>query len=133
MGFMSILPASFSTFETWLTRIFVRPYTRKVPSLYTNKAKQLVIGLVMIGPWAILVIYDLILYAFRAVTYEIPVVGGRARGKARPRAPSLTERPNGHRRKFSLARPKEDTGSSTGAVNADAPEYRSRHTKGDYT
>lgn len=87
----------------------------------------------MIGPWAILVIYDLILYAFRAVTYEIPVVGGRARGKARPRAPSLVERPNGHRRKFSLKRPKEDTGSSTGATDSDAPEARarSRHANGD--
>lgn len=86
----------------------------------------------MIGPWAALVIYDLILYVFRAVTYEIPVVGGRARGKARPRAPSLTERPNGHRRRFSLARPKEDTGSSTGTAKADAPDARSRYTKGDF-
>ena len=82
----------------------------------------------MIGPWAVLVIYDLILYVFRAVTYKIPVVGGRARGKARPRAPSLTERSSGHRRRFSFARPKEETGSSTGAVAADTPDARSRHT-----
>ncbi|KAJ4343662.1 hypothetical protein N0V95_006601 [Ascochyta clinopodiicola] len=27
----------------------------------------------MIGPWAALVVYDLILYVFRAITYEIPV------------------------------------------------------------
>lgn len=81
----------------------------------------------MIGPWAALVIYDLVLYVFRAVTYEFPVVGGRARGKARPRAPSLTERPNGRRRRFSLALPKEDAGSSTGtaAAAADVPEGRS--------
>ncbi|KAJ8111975.1 hypothetical protein OPT61_g5551 [Boeremia exigua] len=110
MGLLSILPASFSTVETWLTRIFM------------------VFGLMIIGPWAILVVYDLILYVFRAVAYEIPVVGGRARGKTRPRAPSLTERPNGHRRRFSLARPKEDTGSSTGA---DTPEARSRQSKGE--
>lgn len=88
---------------------------------------QLAFGLVMIGPWAALVVYDLILYVFRAITYEIPVVGGRARGKARPRAPSLTERPSGRRRRFSLARPKEDTGSSTAAVAVDAPDARSRH------
>ncbi|KAJ4993118.1 hypothetical protein SVAN01_01470 [Stagonosporopsis vannaccii] len=113
MGLLSILPASFSTVETWLTRIF------------------LAIAIVMIGPWAILVIYDLILYTVRAVTYEIPIVGGRARGKARPRAPSLTERPNGHRRKFSLARPKDDAGSSTGTAVPDAPEARSRHANGD--
>jgi hypothetical protein len=85
----------------------------------------------MIGPWAILVIYDLILYVFRAVTYEIPVIGGRARGKARPRAPSLTERPNGHRRNFSLARSKEDTGNGTGSGTVDAPEARSRRSNGD--
>ncbi|KAF1355704.1 hypothetical protein EJ07DRAFT_168166 [Lizonia empirigonia] len=111
MGLLSILPASFSTIETWLTRVF------------------LIFGLVMIGPWAALVVYDLILYAVRAITYEIPVVGGRARGKARPRAPSLTERPSGHRRNFSLARPKEDTGTSTSAAAADTPDARSRHTQ----
>lgn len=83
----------------------------------------------MIGPWAMLVVYDLILYVFRAVTYEIPVVGGRARGKARPRAPSLTERPNGHRRKFSLARPKEDTGTTSGAAAGDAPDAHSRQSQ----
>lgn len=61
-----------------------------------------------IGPWAALLIYDLILYIVRAFTYEIPVIGGRARGKARPRAPSLTERPSGRRRRFSLAQRSAD-------------------------
>lgn len=97
-------------------------------------AMQLVFGLVMIGPWAALVIYDLILYVFRAVTYEIPIVGGRARGKARPRAPSLTERPSGHRRRFSLARPKDETVHSTGASAtkaSDTSDARSRHVQED--
>jgi hypothetical protein len=98
---------------------------------FANYSFKLAFGLVMIGPWAILVIYDLILYVFRAVTYEIPVIGGRARGKARPRAPSLTERPNGHRRNFSLARSKEDTGNSTGSGTVDAPEARSRRSNGE--
>jgi hypothetical protein len=90
---------------------------------------QLFFGLVMIGPWAALVVYDLVLYVFRAVTYEIPVVGGRARGKARPRAPSLTERPNGHRRRFSLARPKEDVASSTSTATADTSDIRAPYTR----
>lgn len=47
--------------------------------------------------------YDLLLYIWRSVTYELPGIGGRARGRQRPRAPSLTERPSGHRRQFSLA------------------------------
>jgi hypothetical protein len=88
-------------------------------------------GLVMIGPWAALVIYDLILYVFRTVTYEIPVVGGRAQGKARPRAPSLTERPSGRRRRFSLARPKDDAAHSTGGSATDAPDARFRNVKED--
>lgn len=38
------------------------------------------------------------------ILYEIPVVGGRARGAQRPRAPSLNERPraNGGRGVFGL-------------------------------
>jgi hypothetical protein len=130
MGLLSILPASFSTVETCLTRVFVsrRPLLLCFIMLIFI---QLFFGLVMIGPWAALVVYDLVLYFFRAVTYEIPVVGGRARGKARPRAPSLTERPNGHRRQFSLARPKEDSGSSTGTAKAEAPDARSRNTQED--
>lgn len=93
----------------------------------TDCSLQLAFGLVIIGPWAALVIYDLILYVFRTITYEIPVVGGRARGKARPRAPSLTERPNGHRRRFSLARPKDDPAQSTGASAADRSDARFRN------
>ena len=46
--------------------------------------------------------YDLLLYLWRFTTYEIPYVGGRARGRQRPRAPSLKERPNGHVRTFSF-------------------------------
>ena len=47
--------------------------------------------------------YDLLLYLWRFATYGLPYVGGRARGRNRPRAPSLTERPNGHRRQISFA------------------------------
>lgn len=34
---------------------------------------------------------DLLLYAFRSVTYEIPIIGGRARGRAPPEPPSISE------------------------------------------
>jgi hypothetical protein len=47
---------------------------------------QLFLGLVMIGPWAALLIYDLVLYIVRTITYPIPIIGGRARGRSRPRA-----------------------------------------------
>ncbi|KAF1947858.1 hypothetical protein EJ02DRAFT_333407 [Clathrospora elynae] len=116
MGLLSILPASFAGVETWITRLF------------------LFLGLIAIGPWAALLVYDLLLYIFRACAYEVPVVGGRARGKARPRAPSLTERPSGHRRKFSLAsrgidRPVLSTGG-TGAGSQDARYRRITEEKG---
>ncbi|PBP26986.1 homoserine dehydrogenase [Diplocarpon rosae] len=71
MSWFSILPASISFIETWLIRIF------------------LILGMMVIGPWLLLIIYDMILYFFRTATYEIPYVGGRARNRPRPRAPSL--------------------------------------------
>lgn len=58
-----------------------------------------------IGPWALFLIYDMILYIIRAVAHETPYFGGRARGRRRPRAPSLVERPNGSKRTFSISGP----------------------------
>ncbi|KAH7077705.1 hypothetical protein BKA63DRAFT_564277 [Paraphoma chrysanthemicola] len=109
MGILSLFPESFASVETWITRVF------------------LFLGLITIGPWAALLFYDLVLYIVRAVTYEIPFVGGRARGKARPRAPSLTERPTGHRRRFSLARRPDEPAQSTGGLKADTADARFRH------
>jgi hypothetical protein len=37
--------------------------------------------------------------------YDIPVIGGRARNRPRPRAPSLAERPGGRPRGFSVSIP----------------------------
>ncbi|EOA82786.1 hypothetical protein ACJQWK_04572 [Exserohilum turcicum] len=107
MGFLSILPESLKALETWITRIF------------------LFLGLLAIGPWVALLIYDILLYLFRACVHEIPVVGGRAQGKDRPRAPSLTERPSGRRRKFSL-RGFDRPVLSTGGANVDARDARHR-------
>lgn len=79
---------------------------------------QLALGLLIIGPWVLLLLYDIVLYLWRSATYEIPYVGGRARGKGRPRAPSLAERPDGrHRRKISvpgISRPSESDADATG-------------------
>lgn len=47
----------------------------------------------------------MILYLFRTATYEVPYIGGRARNRPRPRAPSLSERPSGKPRSFSLTVP----------------------------
>ncbi|EGP88890.1 uncharacterized protein MYCGRDRAFT_38701 [Zymoseptoria tritici IPO323] len=84
MGIFSILPAYLSGLETWLARIF------------------LFFSFVIIGPWLLVLLYDLLLYIWRSATYELPYIGGRARGRQRPRAPSLTARPTGHTRQISL-------------------------------
>jgi len=84
MGIFSILPASLSVLETWVARIF------------------LFFAFLIIGPWLLVLVYDLLLYIWRFATYDIPIIGGRARGRARPRAPSLTTRPTGHKRQISL-------------------------------
>lgn len=52
-----------------------------------------------------MIVYDLVLYMVRAIAYEVPYFGGRARGRQRPRAPSLTERPSGRARTFSIGGP----------------------------
>lgn len=81
----------------------------------------------MIAPWIIFLLYDLLLYVFRAVTYEVPYIGGRARGRQRPRAPSLAERPNGRRRNFSITR----VGVSSGvAGSGDREPRRKSQTRG---
>ncbi|KAL2829659.1 hypothetical protein BDW59DRAFT_141756 [Aspergillus cavernicola] len=75
MAWYSILPADLIYLESWVVRCF------------------LFLGLVTILPWVALIIFDMALYIWRLVAYEVPVVGGRARGEQRPRAPSLNEIP----------------------------------------
>lgn len=78
-----------------------------------------------IGPWTILLIYDLLLYIWRTVTYEVPGIGGRARGKHRPRAPSLSQRPSGNPRRFSIGRRPSPDGNP--AVPSAAGMESSKH------
>ncbi|KAF2724580.1 hypothetical protein K431DRAFT_310128 [Polychaeton citri CBS 116435] len=84
MGLFSVLPDHLNFIEIWIARIF------------------LLLAVLCVGPWIVVLIYDFVLYVWRAATYDLPSIGGRARGRARPRAPSLAERPNGHRRRISL-------------------------------
>ncbi|KAH8598770.1 hypothetical protein B0O99DRAFT_683523 [Bisporella sp. PMI_857] len=87
MSWFSILPQSFLYIEYWAIRVF------------------LFLGALTIGPWLIVIIYDMVLFIFRITTYDIPYIGGRARNRPRPRAPSLSERPSGRARTFSLSVP----------------------------
>ncbi|KAL1991326.1 hypothetical protein VTN49DRAFT_5318 [Thermomyces lanuginosus] len=83
MAWYSVLPENLSALEAWIAKFFI------------------VLGLITMGPWAALVVFDFVYYILRVTTYELPIIGGRARGRRKPRAPSLTERPNGRRRAFS--------------------------------
>lgn len=79
------------------------------------------------APWLSLIVYDFLLYVFRTIYYEIPIIGGRARGEIRPRAPSLADvRPRVSFTEYLT------TGSSPRGANASQkPQLRSRglHTK----
>lgn len=66
---------------------------------------QLLLGIMTIGPWLLIIVYDIVLYIVRAIIYEVPYFGGRARGRQKPRAPSLSERPSGRARTFSIGGP----------------------------
>ena len=119
MPWFSLLPAQLSVLETWIIRIFVRSPSHASIVIQRPKTSELMpcqvlLGILTIGPWALLIAYDLILYIVRAVTYEIPYVGGRARGRQRPRAPSLAERPSGRPRTFSIAGPLSSSGEPIG-------------------
>ena len=99
--------------------------------LYTiANTSQLILGTIIIGPWLLLLVYDILLYLWRSATYELPYVGGRARGKRRPRAPSLAERPDGsHRRKISvpgISRQGDDDSGATGAKRGSVDAGRRR-------
>ena len=94
MSWFSILPAHLTVVETWIIRFFVRSPVSIMDRKLTY-ILQLLLGIITIGPWLLLIVYDLVLYVFRAIAYEVPYFGGRARGRQKPRAPSFAERPSG--------------------------------------
>ncbi|KAH8692623.1 hypothetical protein BGW36DRAFT_302088 [Talaromyces proteolyticus] len=113
MAWYSLLPEYLKTWESWISRFFI------------------LLGILMIGPWAAFVVFDLVYYVIRVVSYEIPIIGGRAQGQRRPRAPSLTERPSGRRRAFSLRGETQEgiPSSSSSSTKAPPEGLKSRHTQ----
>ncbi len=85
---------------------------------------QLVIGALILGPWVLILVYDVVLYLWRSIAYELPYVGGRYRGSQRPRAPSLKQRPDGHKRQISLP------GVTRSRHGGDAPSHIKRRSTG---
>lgn len=132
MAWYSILPSELTHLESWAARIFVSfpfplPPLALSPPLHYDavvdllpRIPQFFLGLITIGPWAFLVFLDAIIWIYRLILWEVPWIGGRARGRQRPRAPSLNERPGGQRRAFGLRGVGTDTGDSEG-VDRDDP------------
>lgn len=88
---------------------------------------QFLLGLITIVPWAALILFDAALYLYRMILWELPWIGGRARGERRPRAPSLNERPDGQRRAFGLRGVEEiNSGEGEGEDDGDGGAGRSR-------
>ncbi|KAJ5439847.1 uncharacterized protein N7458_010845 [Penicillium daleae] len=113
MAWYSILPPQLIQFESWAVRIFF------------------LLGLITIVPWAALIVFDVGLYLYRMILWELPWIGGRARGQQRPRPPSLQERPGGQRRAFGLRSVETDAGDSDFGKSGNAPSSKSTRREQD--
>ena len=106
MAWYSILPPQLTQLESWAVRIFVRltfsATSASFVSFLTPTFQQILLGIITIFPWAALIVFDASLWLYRMIIWEFPWIGGRARGQQRPRAPSLNERLDEHRRSFRL-------------------------------
>ncbi|KAJ5950879.1 uncharacterized protein N7479_009292 [Penicillium vulpinum] len=111
MAWYSILPPELTHLESWAARVFF------------------FLGLITIGPWAFLILLDATLWLYRLILWELPWVGGRARGRQRPRAPSLNERPGGQRRAFGLRGVETHTGDSDDAPGSQRERDRENFRK----
>lgn len=80
------------------------------------------LGALIAAPWILLIVYDFFTYTFRVITYEIPYVGGRARNRPRPRAPSLSERPDGEPRQLGMSATAITTSAETAVFGEDGAE-----------
>ena len=60
--------------------------------------RQFILGLMTLIPWTAILFFDFALYVCHMVLYEFPLIGGRARGARRPRAPSISQRLDGGQR-----------------------------------
>ncbi|CAG8118199.1 unnamed protein product [Penicillium olsonii] len=106
MAWYSILPPELTHLESWAVSVF------------------LFLGLVTIGPWAFLVLLDATIWIYSMILWEFPWVGGRTRGRQRPRAPTLNERPGGQRRAFGLRGVETDTGGSDCDDSEDVSDHK---------
>lgn len=86
------------------------------------------------GPWTLLLIYDFFLFLTRTATYELPVIGGRARGRQKPKPPTLKERPNGQPRRLSIRLPDPSSivaTTTTDHDHDDKPTVKQQHSSED--
>lgn len=85
MAWYSLLPSHLTVYETWVIRIC------------------LFLAVLNLSPWLLAIFYDLVLWICRSVWHEVPLVGGRAQGRIRPRRPGLAAVAAGNGRRMSLS------------------------------
>jgi hypothetical protein len=73
--------------------------------------------------------YDFLLYFIRYALWELPVIGGKARGHRKPEPAKLVEHATGHKKVPSFARSAGDDASAakTGAQVGAAQDSRARN------
>ena len=124
MSWISVLPEQFAYIEWWITRTFVSA-PHDVPPFCEFSSlimKKLILAALIAVPFILLIIYDFVMYAFRVTTYEIPYIGGRARNRPRPRAPTLSERPDGGPRQLGIPATAITTSAEAAAFGDDGAE-----------
>jgi hypothetical protein len=137
MDWIRLVSDSLDSVISWVKTICVRVVALPLStSIFSDDRDQLSLALLVIGPWLAVLVYDLLLYLWRSTLYEIPYVGGRARGRDKPMAPSLTERPGGDPRKLTIPMPPISDGlieesNSSGDRNGDSRRRAGRSAQDD--
>lgn len=115
----------------WTSNSFYHHHqSRKTKPTNTHCPEQFLLGLCTIIPWAALILFDAAFYLYRLILWELPFIGGRARGQQRPRAPSLNERPDGQRRAFGLRGVETDSADGEDEGDEDRGGSRGATTNG---
>lgn len=107
MAWYSLLPSHLTVYETWVIRVC------------------LFLAVLNLSPWFVAILYDLVLWICRSLWHEVPVVGGRAQGRIRPRRPGLVA---GGGRQTSLSGMIVETGGERPRMEKEKEEQESKDT-----
>jgi hypothetical protein len=87
---------------------------------------QLLFAVLTLGPWLLVFAYDFVLYFIRYALWELPVIGGKARGQRRPEPIKLVEHATGHKKVNSISNSPSGDGFPATLTARDTAEQESR-------